>query len=185
MIVAYSFIDLVSFLFTIPGVKSFLSEHISQDPLEKFFGCQRQRGNAHENPTSQEFLKHNGALRVVNLIKMETHKGNTHQHHDTTNVIISRAITKQKKAIRTTSVIFHAIEDTGFNIPSNEALAAKKSAVQLKEWMINNKSRYIIHNNTLAYFFNIWISVAPTSSVIREQVSGRVCTQYQQIQEIA
>uniref|UniRef100_A0A1X7V3S1 Uncharacterized protein n=1 Tax=Amphimedon queenslandica TaxID=400682 RepID=A0A1X7V3S1_AMPQE len=98
MIVAYSFIDLVSFLFTIPGVKSFLSEHISQDPLEKFFGRQHQRGNAHENPSSQEFLKHNGALRVVNLIKIDNYEGNTHQHHDTTNVITSTEPLQNKKS---------------------------------------------------------------------------------------
>ena len=38
-----SFVEIVQFIFTIPGVKFFLSERISQDPLENFFGCQRQR----------------------------------------------------------------------------------------------------------------------------------------------
>ena len=98
IITANSFIDLVHFIFTIPGVKSFLSEHISQDPLEKYFGRQRQRGNTHENPTSQEFLKNNGALRVVNSIKIDTHRGNTQQHNDTTdNVFISPEQLKKKK----------------------------------------------------------------------------------------
>ncbi len=50
-----SFIDLVRYPFTLPGVKSFLSECISQDPLEKFFGLQRQRGRVNENPNVQEF----------------------------------------------------------------------------------------------------------------------------------
>ena len=36
----YSFVDLVRYHFTIPGVRSFLSQRISQDPLETFFGCQ-------------------------------------------------------------------------------------------------------------------------------------------------
>ena len=36
----HSFVDLVRYHFTIPGVRSFLSQRISQDPLEKFFGCQ-------------------------------------------------------------------------------------------------------------------------------------------------
>ena len=75
--VAYSFIELINYIFTIPDVKSFLSEHISQDPLEKYFGRQRQRGGVHENPTSHEFLKNNGPLRVVNSIRIETHRGNT------------------------------------------------------------------------------------------------------------
>ena len=39
-----SFVELVKYLFTIPDVTSFLSEKLCQDPLEKFFGSQRQRG---------------------------------------------------------------------------------------------------------------------------------------------
>ena len=37
-----SFVELVEYIFTISSVKMFLSERISQDPLENFFGCQRQ-----------------------------------------------------------------------------------------------------------------------------------------------
>ena len=73
---AHSFIDLIQYIFTIPGVKSFLSEKISQDPLEKYFGRQRQRGGVNENPTCKEFLQNNNALRMVNSITIETHKGN-------------------------------------------------------------------------------------------------------------
>ena len=44
--IAHSFADLVKFIFTkVPGVQFILSENISQDPLEKFFGMQRQRGD--------------------------------------------------------------------------------------------------------------------------------------------
>ena len=43
------------YIFSIPGVKVFLSERLCQDPLELFFGCQRQCGGTHENPTVQEF----------------------------------------------------------------------------------------------------------------------------------
>ena len=57
-----SFIDLVRYLFTLPGVKSFLSEQISQDSLEKYFGLQRQRGRVSENPNVQEFCKNMHAL---------------------------------------------------------------------------------------------------------------------------
>uniref|UniRef100_A0A1X7TVN9 Transposable element P transposase-like GTP-binding insertion domain-containing protein n=1 Tax=Amphimedon queenslandica TaxID=400682 RepID=A0A1X7TVN9_AMPQE len=39
----YNF-DLVKYILTLPGVKSFFSERISQDPLEKYFSRQRQRG---------------------------------------------------------------------------------------------------------------------------------------------
>uniref|UniRef100_A0A1X7U9G9 Transposable element P transposase-like RNase H C-terminal domain-containing protein n=1 Tax=Amphimedon queenslandica TaxID=400682 RepID=A0A1X7U9G9_AMPQE len=71
------FLDLIKFVMTIPGMKSFLSEWLSQDPLEKFFMRQRQRSTANKNPTSSEFLKNNGALRLVNSITIESHKGNT------------------------------------------------------------------------------------------------------------
>lgn len=67
----------MKFVFTIPGVNSFLSERISQDPLEKFFGQQRQQGAVNDNSTSDQFLKNNQALRVVNSIKIDLHKGNT------------------------------------------------------------------------------------------------------------
>ena len=71
-----SFIDLVRYIFTLPGVKSFVSERVSQDPLEKYFGLQRQRGRASENPNVQEFCKNTQALRVINSVCLDTVKGN-------------------------------------------------------------------------------------------------------------
>ncbi len=59
--------ELIPYLFTIPNVTSFLSERISQDPLEKFFGCQRMRGGVNDNPNVSQFLKNNQALRNINL----------------------------------------------------------------------------------------------------------------------
>lgn len=35
-----SFVELVYYIFKIPGVNFFLSEHLPQDPLKNFFGCQ-------------------------------------------------------------------------------------------------------------------------------------------------
>ena len=57
-------------LFSLPEVKeeklAFLSVNISQDPLENFFGCQRQRGGTSDNPSVSEFYNNTQALRVVN-----------------------------------------------------------------------------------------------------------------------
>ena len=61
-----SFVELTKYLFTLPGVNTFLSEKLSQDPLEQFFGCQRQRGGTSENPNVAEFCKNTQALRVIN-----------------------------------------------------------------------------------------------------------------------
>jgi len=71
-----SFLELVRYIFTIPGVKMFLSERLSQDPLENFFGCQRQRRGAHENPNVSEFCKNTNALRVINSVCGNVSKGN-------------------------------------------------------------------------------------------------------------
>ena len=63
-------------MFAIPGVQSFLSERLTQDPLEKFFGMQRQRGSTNENPTVQEFCANTQALRVVNSVCGNVSRGN-------------------------------------------------------------------------------------------------------------
>ena len=61
-----SFVELVQYLFTVPGVSLFLGNRICQDPLENFFGQQRQRGTVNENPSANEFVKNTQALRVIN-----------------------------------------------------------------------------------------------------------------------
>ena len=82
MLVVLSLVDLIEYVFTIPGVTVFLSERLCQDPLEKFFGCQRQRGGTNENPTVQEFCRNTQALRVVNSVCSNVRKGNCRGHKD-------------------------------------------------------------------------------------------------------
>ena len=71
-----SFVELTQYLFTVPRVKLFLSRRLSQDPLEQFFGCQRQRGGVHDNPNVVEFLNNSQVLRVVNSFHTKVGKGN-------------------------------------------------------------------------------------------------------------
>ena len=59
-----------------PDVNSFLSQRLCQDPLERFFGLQRQRGGVHENPNVVEFSKNMQALRVVKSVCKTTSRGN-------------------------------------------------------------------------------------------------------------
>ncbi len=62
-----SFVELLEYIFTtVPGVLVFLSNRLCQDPLENFFGRQRQRGGVNENPNVAEFSKNTEALRIVN-----------------------------------------------------------------------------------------------------------------------
>ena len=63
-----SFLELVPYLFSLPDVQSFLSQRLCQDPLECFFGLQRQRGGVHENPNAVEFAKNTQALRVMKSV---------------------------------------------------------------------------------------------------------------------
>ena len=68
-------------MFKIPGVTVFLSEKLTQDPLEKFFGCQRQRGGTADNPRVGEFLKNTNALRVISNVCGNVSRGNCRGSH--------------------------------------------------------------------------------------------------------
>ena len=75
-----SFVALVKLIFSLPEVKgeglAFLSMQLCQDPLENFFGCQRQRGGTSENPSVAEFTQNTQALRVVNSLCRAPVRGN-------------------------------------------------------------------------------------------------------------
>ena len=73
---ALSFLEIVPYLFSLPGVKSFLSQRLCQDPLESFFGCQRQRGGTSDNPNVLDFCRNTQALRVVNSFCRPPKRGN-------------------------------------------------------------------------------------------------------------
>ena len=60
----------------ISDVEFFFSNRICQDPVENFFGQQRQRGGTHDNPNVAEFFKNTQALRVVNGFCRDIVKGN-------------------------------------------------------------------------------------------------------------
>ena len=62
-----SLVGLTKYIFEkIPGVSVFLTNRICQDPLEGFFGQQRQRGRVNENPDIATFSENTRALRVIN-----------------------------------------------------------------------------------------------------------------------
>eukprot|EP00731_Ephydatia_muelleri_P032133 Em0023g640a len=71
-----SFVELVRYLFTVPDVQCFLSQRLCQDPLERFFGAQRQRSGVHDNPNVAEFAKNTQAIRVVNSFCQGIKRGN-------------------------------------------------------------------------------------------------------------
>ena len=74
-LVVNAFVELIEYLFRIPDVSVFLSNRICQDPLENFFGVQRQRGRVNENPSAPEVYKNTQAIRVIDSA-CTTVKGN-------------------------------------------------------------------------------------------------------------
>lgn len=68
---------MVPIILEIPGVSVFLSEKVSQDPLEKHFGRLRQHGQTNENPTVAEVLNSTQTLRVINGVLVDDITGNT------------------------------------------------------------------------------------------------------------
>ena len=71
-----SFLELVPILLKIDGVRAFLSEKLSQDSIENYFGRLRQHGRANENPTIAQVLKSSQSLRVINSIWVDEITGN-------------------------------------------------------------------------------------------------------------
>ena len=78
----------------------FLSEKLSQDPLEKFFGCQRQSGT-NNNPTVAQFLKNTQNLRVVNSICLNevtgNYKGSKRKLYDLESADLEKPLKKRKQ----------------------------------------------------------------------------------------
>lgn len=87
------------YLFSMTGVKVFLSEHLCQDP----FGCQRQRGGTHDNPNVQEFCKKPQALRVINSFCRAPVKGNCRRNRKPIDLEMENTPLPKRKRIMTKS----------------------------------------------------------------------------------
>ena len=63
-------------MFSIEGMSFFLSEKLSQDPLENIFGIQPQVGRSNENPTIDQFVKNTQDIRIIDSISLAKIGGN-------------------------------------------------------------------------------------------------------------
>ena len=95
--VGRSFVELVQYVFDIPGVDSFLSQRLCQDPLERFFGCQRQRGRVHDNPNAADFIKNTQAIRVIGSLP-HPDKGNCRSSCGDVDVFHSESLKKRRSS---------------------------------------------------------------------------------------
>lgn len=89
--------ELVKVIFDTEGIKFFLSEKICQDPLEKFFGNQRQRGRTNENPNVMNFCKNTQALKVVGGFCRDKVKGNCKTKRTGVLLVDETPLSKRKK----------------------------------------------------------------------------------------
>ena len=76
-ILVKSFVEITKFLLQDPSQKLyFLSERLSQDPLENYFGQQRARGGRNENPSLHQCVHNAAAVRVQKSMALEAVRGN-------------------------------------------------------------------------------------------------------------
>ena len=114
------FLELIPIVFKIPGVTCFMTEKLSQDPLEKFFGCQRQQDNTNDNPEVHEFLTNTQSLRVIDSINVHQITGNCRgtkrKHYDLDTVDLSRPLNHVVLNINTLLCIYMCKCITGKSI---------------------------------------------------------------------
>ena len=71
-----SFVEMAKFLLKDSSADLFLSERISQDPFENYFGQQKVRGGHNQNPNLQQCLYSAAAIRVQKSIATDPVHGN-------------------------------------------------------------------------------------------------------------
>ena len=86
----------------------FLSERVSQDPIENYFGKQRARGGRNENPNLLQCVHNAAALRVQKSMALDPIRGNCRRkrlHYDTGNdhVTDNTPLPKRKRKLTKTT----------------------------------------------------------------------------------
>ncbi len=71
-----SFVEMATFLLSKHPGLYLLSEKLSQDPLENYFGKQRQRGGRNENPNVKQCLTNAASLRIQGSMALNPVRGN-------------------------------------------------------------------------------------------------------------
>jgi len=97
-----SFVERTRYLLKLPGVTGhyFLSERLSQDPIENYFGRQRARGGRSDNPTVKACLENAQSLRVQGSFALQPLRGNSSRKKrlfPTEPIIDNTPLTKQPR----------------------------------------------------------------------------------------
>ena len=98
----HSFVDMTKLLLSKGENLFLLSERISQDPLENYFGKQRSRGGRNENPNLQQCVINAAALHVQGSVALDPVRGNCRRKRqlniDEDTVINSEPLPKRKRS---------------------------------------------------------------------------------------
>ena len=97
-ITVHSTVEVVKFLIS-QGVDSVLTERFQQDPLEEYFGNQRQRGRRSDNPDPSQFAYNDRALDVQrNIVPIKAgNTGNRSSEKSKWNEVIEEPLKKAKR----------------------------------------------------------------------------------------
>ena len=80
MEIVKAFVEMTEYLFSLPESERplfVLSEHISQDPLENYFGQQRATGGRCDNPSVAECVVNANSLRLQKSLALAPLRGNS------------------------------------------------------------------------------------------------------------
>ena len=73
----HSFVDMARYLLPVENDGSFLlSERLSQEPIENYFGQQRARGGRNENPSLQQCIQNAAAINLQKSQALGPVRGN-------------------------------------------------------------------------------------------------------------
>ena len=74
-----SFVEMTRYLLLQPDSEGLflLSERVSQDPLENYFGKQRARGGRCDNPSIKECIQNSIAIRAQQSLQLDHVRGNS------------------------------------------------------------------------------------------------------------
>ena len=96
-----SFVEMTRYLLSWPGRENifFLSERITQDPLQNYFGMQRASGRRCDNPSLKECLQNAVAIRAQRSLDIDDVQGNCRRkrsHTDKTPQVDNTPLPKRK-----------------------------------------------------------------------------------------
>ena len=100
-----SFVEMTRYLLTESRDVFFLSERVSQDPLENYFGKQRARGGRNEHPDLTQCLTNAAALKIQKSLALDPVRGNCRRKREVENEEIDdKLLPKRKHAKNNASV---------------------------------------------------------------------------------